>query len=197
MYCLPIVSGSALGSRFVKQSIKMTAIARSRLARVSRMTDEEKGMARYNCRSCGFAGEAQWDGRLVCPHCNDTTKVGVAIAGWELAEVKFAVPEVTMPNVRLTAEHEVGGDRMIHLARDSACRVSTGIRNLADMLQKRSGLFMPIQQIGLAATAAPPEYAAFTLRSALQDRLRTRFGLGGLNQMRAARQHDRPLPPRR
>ncbi len=154
-------------------------------------------MARYNCRSCGFAGEAKWDGRLVCPHCNDTTKVGVAIAGWELAEVKLSVPEVNVPNVRQTAAREVRGDRMIHLARDIACRVSTGIRNLADMLQKRSGVSAPLQHIGLAPTAAPPEYAALALRTALQDRLRPRSGLRGPNQMRAARQRDRRLPPHR
>ena len=70
-------------------------------------------MARYNCRSCGFEGEAKWDGRLGCPRCNDTMKVGVAIAGWELAEVKLSVPEVVVPDVQQRAKRKLGGDRVI------------------------------------------------------------------------------------
>ena len=145
-------------------------------------------MARYNCRSCGFVGEAKWGGQLVCPYCNDNTKVGVAIAGWELAEVKLSVPEAIVPYAQQRSERELRGDPVITLARETAFQVSTGIRNLADMFLGRTGRFSSLQQIGLTPKTALPESAALACSTASQRRLLSHFDLRRVKRLRAASQ---------
>ena len=48
-------------------------------------------MARFQCRACGFEGNAPWDGRLICPHCRNDHEVRAAIAAEEMTEGEIAL----------------------------------------------------------------------------------------------------------
>ena len=54
-------------------------------------------MARFQCRACGFDGEAPWDGRLVCPRCGSDADVRAAYAVEEMTEEDVAAILAAMP----------------------------------------------------------------------------------------------------
>lgn len=84
-------------------------------------------MACYNCRTCGFDSQAAWNGRLKCPRCGNTTNVGVAMTGSELAAADLPSPARLPADDRQWAERIDPSSSVIGLARDIARRTIGGV----------------------------------------------------------------------
>ncbi len=63
-------------------------------------------MARYQCRACDFDGYATWNGKLVCPRCNNCTEVRAAIPVEEMTEVEVAAINAATPEDGSAPEYE-------------------------------------------------------------------------------------------
>jgi predicted RNA-binding Zn-ribbon protein involved in translation (DUF1610 family) len=64
----------------------------------------EEIMARYQCRACGFDGQAAWTGDLVCPRCGSHTAVRAAVATEERTDAELAAIATAMPGGEDLAE---------------------------------------------------------------------------------------------
>jgi uncharacterized Zn finger protein (UPF0148 family) len=61
-------------------------------------------MARYQCRACGFDGQAAWNGDLVCPRCGSRTAVRAAVATEERPDAELAAIAAAVPGSEDLAE---------------------------------------------------------------------------------------------
>ncbi len=132
-------------------------------------------MARYNCRSCGFVGAADWAGQLACPSCKSDTQVGVAIAGWELAEVKLSKPEADVLNVERQLSQNVLVGRPNKLYLWIPHRIDRALRSFRDGFRGYMVVRVLRRRSASRRSAAFIKFASLARRTTLLKRLRPLF----------------------